>query len=707
MPSQQSVDSLTNNFLSEIIQKIQADVVAAVQSQINDHAVSEELQNQIKQVVVEHFDQTLKDTINTEIENKLNNLDVSQIISIEIANRLIPELQRQNWIADEITNSLNQINYDNLVKQHADENVATIIPEITKTIKDRLDSEIETRLIDLDVVGLIGQEIKEKLIPKLEQQNQDRVASEISAGLSHINLNDIVRQQAEISVRNLVDTFNFPDYSIPSRAVNPKNLIISADNVVGGLFKNFESTGIQDRASQCQVTILDSATVFENRLVAGGLEVAGEMTIHQDAIFKGNVVIEGTVKEDALTTIQNRMKDIDVADLLHDQISQIVVSNFSNTIQDSIKKEIDEKINKLDVVGLISQEIVDKLIPEFDKQNRDRVAGEISAALAELNIIDIVRQQADATVQGLVNNFKFPDWSIPSRAVDPRELSISADNISGGIFKGFGSTGIQDQASQCQVSILDHATVFENQLVAAGLDIAGPAVLRQDTVFKGNITVEGTLPSDSAFVKQIVDHVVDIFNQKFNEGTFDQYTDRVFARMVDEGIDSSLILVGDKPIVDSGTLAPNVIKSNLQTVGALKELQVIGETLLDQTLYVSNRRVGVNTIDPEQALDIWDQEVQIIAGKRQKDTAILGVPRNQTLIISSNGRDQLVVNPDGSVNVKSLNIGRTNHSSTGRMPTDNRPIGHIAWNENPAIGSPIGWVSLGGARWAAFGLIAG
>ena len=86
-------------------------------------------------------------------------------------------------------------------------------------------------------------------------------------------------------------------------------------------------------------------------------------------------------------------------------------------------------------------------------------------------------------------------------------------------------------------------------------------------------------------------------------------------------------------------------------------MQVVGETLLDQTLYVANGRMGVNTLEPGNVLDIWDQEVQLIAGKKLKDTAIFGTIRNQNLIITANSKDQLVLNTDGTVTIESLNIG--------------------------------------------------
>ena len=705
--SQQFIESLTTNFFSDVIKQVHDDALAAIQSQINNADIGTILKEQIYQTVVDHFDQSLKDSISSEIEKKLVDTDFSDIVSKEIAQKLIPALEKQNWVASEISNSLAQINYNDIIKEQTAGQVQSIVPQITQTIKERVDQELGTRLVEMDVVGLITQQVTEKLIPELERQNKDRVAAEISNGLATINLNNIVRQQAEVVINKIIKTFEFPTGSIPSHAVDQRNIILSAENIVGGIFKSFESVGIQDRASQCQVTILDSATVFENKLVAAGLEVAGDMVIHKDAVFKGNVIIQGTVKEDALTSIQNRIHDTDVTEIIKDQVSQAVAGDLSDAIKNSIDKEIELKVKGLDVVALVGEKVSKDLIPVFEKENSNRVAAEITAKLAQLDVSDIVRQQSDAAVQKLVTSFNFPDWSISGRAVNPKDLVLTADNIDGGIFKSFESIGIQDRATQCQVTILDDSTVFENRLISAGLSVAGDLMVRRDAVFRGNVTIEGTLPKDSAFVKQIVDQVVDDFNRQYDEGTFDQYTDRVFTRIAEEGIDASIVLVGDNPIVDNGTLAPRVVNSNLQSVGALKELQVIGETLLDQTLYVSNRRVGINTIEPERALDLWDQEVQIIAGKRQQDTAIFGTIRNQNLIISANNKDQLTVNTDGSVSVKNLNIGRTNHTSGPRMPTDNRPMGHIVWNENPGIGLPIGWVSLGGARWAAFGLIAG
>ena len=407
------------------------------------------------------------------------------------------------------------------------------------------------------------------------------------------------------------------------------------------------------------------------------------------------------VKEEAAISIKAKMAEFDMPTMLQEQITDTVIPYFTGEVKKKMEADVEARLAEADVVSLINKHIVNVLIPRMETQSRDQIVAEVTQRLSAVNIADLAKQQATIIVRDMIRDLSFPDSSIPGQAVNTTTLKLSGNNITGGIIKNLESTGIQDSASRCQVTILDAATVFENRLVATGLEITG------DTTFKGKVIIEGDLPTTSPFVAKLVDLVTQAFNDKYDQGTFDQYCDRVFDKIIDEGIDASLIKVNEKPIVNEGVLAGSIVHSNLQSVGALKELQVIGETLLDQTLYASNRRVGINTIDPESAMDIWDQEVQVVIGKRQQDTAIIGTTRNQKLVISANNRDQLTVNTDGSVSVKSLNIGNSNHTSSPFMPTDNRPVASVVWNESPVLGGPIGWVSLGGARWAPFGIING
>ena len=44
-------------------------------------------------------------------------------------------------------------------------------------------------------------------------------------------------------------------------------------------------------------------------------------------------------------------------------------------------------------------------------------------------------------------------------------------------------------------------------------------------------------------------------------------------------------------------------------------------------------------------------------------------------------------------------------SSAATIPNYEDITGTIVWNESPMQGAPIGWVCLGGTRWAKFGEI--
>jgi hypothetical protein len=414
--------------------------------------------------------------------------------------------------------------------------------------------------------------------------------------------------------------------------------------------------------------------------------------------FLASVIAQ--VQDQALHAVQQQIDNINIVSLFEQEIANNVIPAFTEEVKNKIKDDVTDIINNLDLNEIVNQQVADNVIPRLETYSRDLASREITNKLSAINAADIVRQQTTLVVQHNLKTADFPDQSIPGRAINASDLVISGSNIQGGIIRKFESTGIQDSASACQVTILDDATVFENKLVSAGLEVAG------DAVFLGNLHVSGEIPEDSAFVKKISGLVANAFNKEYSDGNFDNYCERTINLIKTSGLSATHVKTDDGAgLVEGIKLSDHVTRSNLQTVGPLKELQVIGETVLDDTVFVSNKRIGINTIEPERTLDLWDHEVQIIAGKKMQDTAVFGTIRNQNLVITANNKDQLTINVDGSVSVKTLNIGKTVQTSSNRRPTDNRPAATIVWNENPVIGSPVGWVSLGGARWAPFGTI--
>jgi hypothetical protein len=74
--------------------------------------------------------------------------------------------------------------------------------------------------------------------------------------------------------------------------------------------------------------------------------------------------------------------------------------------------------------------------------------------------------------------------------------------------------------------------------------------------------------------------------------------------------------------------------------------------------------------------------------------------------LGSSGKDNISLEPDGSVTINDLRLGALPISTASSQPTWSGIAGEIVFNDSPKIGVPIGWVCLEGHRWANFGTIA-
>ena len=75
------------------------------------------------------------------------------------------------------------------------------------------------------------------------------------------------------------------------------------------------------------------------------------------------------------------------------------------------------------------------------------------------------------------------------------------------------------------------------------------------------------------------------------------------------------------------------------------------------------------------------------------------------MLFRSGKNDNLVLDDDGSVKVKSLSVDGVQFIAVDSTPNFSAPVGMIAWNRKPAPGASIGWVSLGNAVWSKFGIL--
>jgi hypothetical protein len=404
----------------------------------------------------------------------------------------------------------------------------------------------------------------------------------------------------------------------------------------------------------------------------------------------------------------------DITSRVHEQIASVIEQRISETLStidfnsivaDKISYRLDAKIASMPIdtngIQIELGKRVGKLAENLAEQVRQQSLSEITNAVHKhVNRVDFSDTFQSTIITAIQNKeVSFPEQSIPHSSINFADYTISGDRLIGGIATNFGSTGIDDKATSCQLTILDDVTVVENNLLTKDLTVKGTVTI------EGDLLVTGKVPEDSALFVNLVRTATNNVRTSLDTNVFQGYADLIFNQIRDNGIDLSRVTVNGKELVNGSTLSNNVTASNLQKVGVLKELQVTGEASLSDTLYTSGKRVGVNTLQPAYALDLWDQEIEIGFGKLEKNVATITVPRTQNLVIGSNGQRNITILSDGSVSIDKLNLGTVVLYSSNLPPAKNEPKGTIVFNSNPTLGGPLGWVSLGDARWANFGFI--
>jgi hypothetical protein len=410
------------------------------------------------------------------------------------------------------------------------------------------------------------------------------------------------------------------------------------------------------------------------------------------------------------TAVQTLLTD--VTDRLNDKIERSIVDHVRTTLANydyegkinlltSLK--LDSKISEFEIrpvdVETRIAAAAENVINGLDKQARSQILSDIARRIDSIDFEQSITNAVGFQVQQRLTNVVFPENSISFSAIKHNEIQISGDNILGGIVRQFSSTGIDDRATDCVVTILDEHTVVENNLLVASAEVRGTLTV------DGDLIIRGTIPTDSAAFQSIVENAKNAVVSNIDDSLFDGYTNKIFEKITANGIDLNQITVSGEAVIVGNKIGQRITESNLQKLGVVKDLQTAGESFLSESLYVSNKRVGINTIDPGHVLTIWDQEVEIVASKRSQDTAMFGTMRTQQLVLSSNNKNNIVCKTDGSVHISNISIGNVPMNSADSIPSTDQPHGTITWNSNPSVGSPIGWVSLGGARWAKFGII--
>ena len=401
----------------------------------------------------------------------------------------------------------------------------------------------------------------------------------------------------------------------------------------------------------------------------------------------GNLVNDLT--EQVLQQVQQQVQGA-ISSAVTQRVNDLITSDVVNrVITTAVQQQINDFVPDMTLFENRLVEAGDRIINTIDTDSTQKVNDLIGSKINGVDLEALVAQFIASNLNSDGRHLSLIPGAIPGTAVDSTSLTISADNIIDGTVKNFASTGIDDKATSCQLTIMDAGTVFENTLYAPRVEVKG------DAIIDGNLIIKGTIPKESQTYQNIIADVSSIA-----ESTHD----RILTRIQTETLDIAKLTIGQRSIIEGDTLTTAVVNSNLRRVGTLTDLQTAGETLLSETLYTTNRRVGINTMDPSLALSVWDEEVEISIGKYSQDTAQM-TTRSKTFVIGSNNQKTITLTGDGTAVIPRLQIGNMLFYSSSTSPSDSAPKGTVVFNENPSLGGPLGWVSLGDARWANFGII--
>lgn len=186
-----------------------------------------------------------------------------------------------------------------------------IAQQIEQTVKNYIDSE-ELRLKILeqvdDSVGKIIESVANrvysevvnrtqiadhiKTIVKLEASNaiQKESMEVVRSELSKTSVKQVIENAIKHDVDLAIKSFNFPEKSISPESIDWTKGSLNGSYLRGGIIQNFSSTGIEDKSSNVQLTILDDHVVAESQFTAMNITAADTVTA-QNLVLTGSLEI--------------------------------------------------------------------------------------------------------------------------------------------------------------------------------------------------------------------------------------------------------------------------------------------------------------------------------------------------------------------------------------------------------------------------------
>ena len=243
------------------------------------------------------------------------------------------------------------------------------------------------------------------------------------------------------------------------------------------------------------------------------------------------------------------------------------------------------------------------------------------------------------------------------------------------------TAGIDDQAQQTELTVMDGSVVVEGELAASHLLVTKDAKITgrmtvQDLDIAGSI--DTTQPAWNQVGALAAQKALEEMTQEWKQSLITEVTDMIR----DRGMDLSQVNVGGQPLLQDGRLSGHVKHSSLETVGMLERLDVQGA--------ITGGAVTVRT-----------QDVAVSMTTLDGTTGWIGTTDKRALTLGTGQQAHIVIEADGTVVMDDLRIGSSRIGFSHQVPGYRGERGDIVFNSEPAPGTAFAWVCLGAFSWQA------
>ena len=381
--------------------------------------------------------------------------------------------------------------------------------------------------------------------------------------------------------------------------------------------------------------------------------------------------------------VQEALKQKIDTELANYDLYTVIEQQINRTVQDKVNATVTGLLNSLINSETIAQQVDALLGNELQEKVDLAVKSRAAETVAQVDLGTQISKSINTFVKEKMISAALPQKFIPAASIDWHKFQLSAECIGSGVVHNFTSDGIEDHASDINLTVLDGQVVIENETVTKQLTVVDTATVKNLSV--GKLVVnDGITIHDGSFSEQIKSLIDSRISQRASENNWDT--------------NGKSLQSNGRVLVDNSALGSSIVESNLRKVGRLTDLNVTGETTLAETVYIDNGRLGINTEEPVGVFTAWDEESELSIRKYKNRTMYVGSTRDSDLVLGVNGDVVLAIRKTG-IETNSVKIGNITITTGNVEPSHRGHPGDLVINDASRPGAPWAWRCTGGEKW--------